>query len=179
MANCPRSICNQSCHCHSHCHCVSFVSLHSTNKCCARVQFRFDTFGFVLLRLRIRIRIRIRMRFHFRLWFRFDFFWVRNIFNVATEHVKQIKATRAAIADVSPTERRRQQLELPLTMGIMITSWLCWLPFRGHGAWARQTYYTCMRQEWKVSWCWWWQKVGSKITHTPHGPGATATASNF
>lgn len=66
---------------------------------------------------------------------------MRNIFNVATEHVKQIKATRAAIADVSPTERRRQQLELPLTMGIMITSWLCWLPFRGHGAWARQTYY--------------------------------------
>lgn len=30
---------------------------------------------------------------------------MRNIFNVATEHVKQIKATRAAIADVSPTER--------------------------------------------------------------------------
>lgn len=79
----------------------------------------------------------LRIRIRFRIRFRFDFFWVRNIFNVATEHVKQIKATRAAIADVHRAERGWRQLELlPLTMGIMITS--CAVGFRsegmGHGA---------------------------------------------
>lgn len=68
----------------------------------------------------------VTIEFSLRFRFRFDFFWVRNIFNVATEHVKQIKATRAAIADAQRVRERgegeREEWVLPLTMEIMITN---------------------------------------------------------
>lgn len=53
----------------------------------------------------------VTIEFSLRFRFRFDFFWVRSIFNVATEHVKQIKATRAAIADAQRVRKSGEERE--------------------------------------------------------------------